>query len=264
VEISNGATLNILDIDLDFFLNRRHTGPALPERLDGDNYKPWDEADVRRFLELNCGLSTARRVPGAFYVEHVGVFHRLRQWQEEREYSLRFRIDHVDAHADLGMGDTSYKYIFEEILQLEPVERAYPRETGGWEKLSSANFLAFAIACGWVSRLTYINDASLMIDLPWLLFRNLDVDSGAIQLKRYSKAQMDKIINGNGGDMRKAAAKTTPLELAPEVPFSRNDYRNFRAESPYGFIFLTQSPGYTPATSDALIPVIQSYMEIAV
>lgn len=265
MEITNGATLNILDIDLDFFLNHKYTSNVSPKkRLDGNFYKPWNEKETRDFLELNCGLSTDKRVPGAYCIEHVEVFHYLRKWQEDHDYSLRFLVDHVDAHADLGTGDASYRYISEEVLHMQMKDRAYPKEKGGWNNLSSGNYLAFAIACRWISRLRYINDEEEMDDCQWFHLKNFEMDSDNIQLKRYSKEQMDYIISGMGGGMHEAACNTTPLELEPEVPFDKIDYRNFSADLPYDFIFLAQSPGYTPASSDALIPVIQSYMEISI
>ena len=263
MEIHKGSILNILDIDLDFFLNHKHTGYAAPKkRLDGNFYKPWDENQTRNFLELNCGLSTTNRVPGVYCIEHVEVFYHLRKWQEQHDFSLRVLLDHVDAHADLGTGDASYRYISEEILQMEVKKRAYPKEKGGWEKLSSGNFLAFAIACRWVNRLRYINDEDEMDDCQWFHLKNFEIDSDIIQLKRYSKEQMDRIISGIDGGMHETATNTKPLELEPEIPFFKVDYRKFTADLPYDFIFLTQSPGYTPVSSDTLIPVIQSYMEI--
>lgn len=77
----------------------------------------------------------------------------------------------------------------------------------------------------------------------------------------YSEAQMQQIIYG-GGYMRDNAFEILPLSLEPPVPFSKVDYDMFISNGDYDLIFLTQSPGFTPATSDELILLITSYIDI--
>ncbi|MGZ3858134.1 MAG: hypothetical protein ACXVLT_13145 [Flavisolibacter sp.] len=111
--------MRILDIDLDFFLNdKAHSSVTSTNRLDEAEYIPWQRKDVKCFLENNCGLNSDRRIPGKKFIHHIEVFNFLRSLQEQNKFQLQFSIDHVDAHADLGMGDSSFVYISAQILTL--------------------------------------------------------------------------------------------------------------------------------------------------
>ena len=66
----------------------------------------------------------------------------------------RFHVTHVDAHGDVGYGDPSYVYLMTELLFLGLKERDSPKT--GDRGLAESNFLAFAIACRWISELVYV------------------------------------------------------------------------------------------------------------
>lgn len=252
--------LKVLDIDLDFFLSEKHTGVVTEtKRLEG-NYVPWEIQKVRSFLEQNCGLNLNKKISGKIFKHHDEVFYYMRDLQIENDFKIRFLIDHVDAHADLGTGDASYKYISENILQRPLNERCFPEKINGWEGLSAGNFLAFAIACRWLEKLNYINVADWADDLQWFLFQDFNPQTDNIQLKHFSAEQMEKIIYGNG--IHEEAKAATPMMLEPKVPFKVIDFNSFISDGRYDLIFLTQSPGFTPASSDQLIPVISEYIRI--
>lgn len=260
--MSTVRTFNILDIDLDFFLNRKHHGSTTSEkRLDSKFYKPWTELQVRNFLEENCGLAHNETISGAYFKHHVEAYYFLRDLQEANGYSLKFNVDHVDAHGDFGMGDSSYLYISSELLHLPPNKRAYPDKIGRSNGLGSGNFLTFAIACQWISRLRYVTNIEWSDDRLWFHHKNYDENCGAIQLKKFSIEQMNNILN-RPTDMKTTALSQTPLGLEPEVPFEKVDHNLFRSGYVYDFILLTQSPGFTPKASDRLIPIIQEYMDV--
>src|SRR2546421_12770717 len=102
--MENKSAIRILDIDLDFFLSNRHMGRVTEtNRLDSHSYKPWKIEKVEEFLENCCGLSKTNKTPGKLFVHHIEVFYFLRQLQEANNFSYKFKIDHVDAHADLGL-----------------------------------------------------------------------------------------------------------------------------------------------------------------
>jgi hypothetical protein len=253
--------MRILDIDLDFFLdNKRTSSVTSTKRLD-DYYVPWSEDETKAFLEQRCGLTTSNKKQGKFFIHHVEVFDYLRSLQEQHNFVLTFSIDHVDAHADLGTGDSSYSYIATDILPKNLRERAYPVKRNGWSGLSSGNFLAFAVACRWITSLNYINNPEWFDDLQWFNFENFDDEANNLQLKQYSEAQMHQIIY-SGGDMRESARAVAPQSLEPLVPFAKVDFNEFTSDGNYDMVFLTQSPGFTPANSDNLIPLIMSYIDI--
>jgi hypothetical protein len=62
--------------------------------------------------------------------------------------------------------------------------------------------------------------------------------------------------------MDERALKITSLDFEPLVPFFKIDYNSFNSDGNYDYIFLTQSPGFTPVSSDSLIPVISSYIDL--
>ena len=69
--------MRVLDLDMDFFLTgvcelaKRGARPSLREA------RPWAEADVRAFLEENCGLSRQTPIPGRVFETHDGALFSL-------------------------------------------------------------------------------------------------------------------------------------------------------------------------------------------
>ena len=47
----------------------------------------------------------------------------------------------------------------------------------------------------------------------------------------------------------------------PIIPLKRVPIAQFEADKPFQYALLAQSPGFTPATSDALIPVFREYID---
>lgn len=254
-------SLKILDIDLDFFLNDKHTGSVTSTtRLDEHEYVPWTAKEVESFLEENCGLNKQNKIPGKYFTHHVEAFYFLRELQESNNFSYQFIIDHVDAHGDLGNWDTSYIYIASELLTKPLIERAYPN-IGGMPGLGSGNFLTFAIACRWIRSLSYINRIDWAKDCPDFYLAELFRPNRGIQLRQFSRQQMDEFIMGTTLNTLRERA-VPPIAVEPLVPFQIENFEEFKSDGDYDYILLTQSPGFTPKSSDALIPVIQNYMQI--
>ena len=248
--------INILDVDLDFFLNDQFTSFNKPKgRLNDKFFIPWKPEGVINYLENNCGLSKNKKIKGKTFTHHNEVFYFLRELQNENDLNLLFSIDHLDAHADLGLGDTSYEYIQTELI-LEPVQNRYNPKEGGRDGLSEGNFLAFAIACRWIKDITYINKREWSDDLAQYLFKNFDTNTNLIELKTLNKAYIHQMIFGNPNVKVPNYSTSEPL-----VPFIKIDSTNFISSKKYDYVLLTQSPEYTPMTSDALIPIIEDYMD---
>ena len=55
--------------------------------------------------------------------------------------------------------------------------------------------------------------------------------------------------------------KFEPIQLEPEVPFNYINSNTFESDGKYDYVFLTQSPGFTPETSDLLIPIFEKYIK---
>ncbi|AUD00880.1 UPF0489 family protein [Spirosoma pollinicola] len=253
--------LKILDLDLDFFINERATDKKLKgkRRLNKTKFIPWEKKQVKDFLENNCGLNPNEKIPGNLFTHHDELFYFLRSLQEKHNFELQFSIDHVDAHADLGYGDFSFYHISSYILNQPLLKRYYPKIRSKSKRLTSGNFLSFAIACRWISTINYINHEAWFNDLPRFFFKDFDFSSNSLELKSYSPSQMKTLIFY--GDLIKAAKESVPLHLEPCVPFKQIIYNNFHSSGNYDFICLTQSPAFTPTTSDDLIPTIMQYVD---
>lgn len=81
------------------------------------------------FLEHQCGL--AAKLPG-FAVEHHGeLFDRWRDAIQIGVLRPPLAVTHVDAHADLGLGDAGYIYLLTTLVHLPLEERLYPQKGEG-------------------------------------------------------------------------------------------------------------------------------------
>jgi hypothetical protein len=247
----------ILDIDLDFFLENIHYGSMADGnlRVSSDKYKPWPKKRVVQFLETRCGLVPGQKIDGAYFVHHRKLFHIMTRFQDISKETLSFSIDHIDGHADLGAGDDCLVYICTNLLFHPPEKRSFLEHRGMKDNLGSGNFLAFAIACRLIGKLNFITHPGKGRDTPTLIFKNYDKNSHVIQLKKFDINLMEETVE-DPDDLR----KFKPVGMEPEVPFRVIPYNEFQSSGGYDFVFLAQSPSFTPVESDRLIPVISKYM----
>lgn len=247
--------MKILDIDLDFFLSDIEYFSD-GSRPSSDDFIPWKEAQVRRFLEINCGLKQNKPVKGCLFVEHHEVFNFWRKLVLEGQLEVPFEVVHVDAHADLGLGDASWGYITGELLH-KPVEERFFPKVGGWDGLGEGNYLAFSLACQWINRLKYIHHPDYENDIVPYYWKGFKSDSGYLQLPQIKKDELDVLLHLENHQLE----KYQPLSLEPAVPFEVISGRDYKEDSTYSYVFLTQSPAYTPPSADKLIPVIMNYID---
>jgi hypothetical protein len=243
--------MRVIDLDLDFFINNiAHNVSDYGKRLDEEFYQPWTEENVRIFLEQNCGLTTSMRIPGRIVRHQDEAFLFWRELIEKGLLKVPFDVVHIDAHADLGLGDASWVYIMGEILHKSIKERMYPKRES--HKLCPGSYLAFAVACRWLKSLTFVLHPKWQNDLAWLHFKNYDDNSKYIQLKKYDPKDIDVMEIRN----------RIPQEVEPEVPFYIINMDEFKDDRPYDYFVLSNSPGYTPASADKLLPIFRDYIDI--
>lgn len=244
-----------MDIDLDFFLSeitRRSDTRVVDPRL-----RVWSESDTRRFLEVQCRLDANAPPHGILCTHHHEVFSHWKRLIAAGELTVPFDVTHIDAHADLGLGlnDCSYIYVFSELLH-QPLDHRSSPKIGSRYGLAEGNFLTFAIACRWIRELTYVHHPELLvpdrIDIGDQMFKDFDSRSGYLQLKCYRPEDL--------ADPFRDLRHISPLALEPEVPLITVNGSQFAATAPFDLAFLTQSPDYTPAAADRLIPVIREYL----
>lgn len=249
------TTLNILDIDLDFFMMHEMVYTGCPEdgqRLPIDEFIPWNEQMVRNFLEDQCGLRRDGLIPGKVLTDHNELFYELRSINEKSVRRPKFHIDHVDAHSDTGLWDDSYNFIFTHWVNYSKEYRSYPPD----EKVKINNFLIFLACAELLSSLNFISLEWNPSDIGHMYFKYVNNKPQAIKFRFYQ----DLLFKSNV-DVLTRLRTWNPNKQSKDIPFEQIYYKNFKSVVNYDYIFLTQSPEYTPVESDELIPIIKEYMQ---
>jgi hypothetical protein len=214
--------------------------------LDADYFPAWSLQDALDFRETRCGL--IGRLPG-FVVEHYGeLFYRWRDAIDAGRLRAPFHVTHVDAHADLGLGDAGYVHLMTDLVWRRPDER---REPG--EHVADGNYLAFAIGCRWLSGLDYVfnrddRDGEGAGDLMPYLFPGFRPGADYIEIATVTRSQIDDLLSFQ---------KPEPQRVEPPVPFRAMGWREFTAVAPFDMVCLARSPEYTPVTCDVLFDAVR-------
>lgn len=232
----------VLDIDLDFFV--QPVAVMLPDdgpRLSGDDYSVCSPEAVLAFLREQCGLDGKR--PGWVITHHDEAFWMWRDAIDNGLLQPRFHVTHVDAHADLGLGDAGFVHLITDVMP-RPVEQRSASEVVQHE-LGFGNWLAFAAACQWVNDLDYVFCPGGGSDLmPF----HLSTDRQYLELKAATREQL-----------KRAQHSGEPLQGDPDprIPLRQIRAEEFGAEGSYDAIVLSQSPGYTPEDADVILDLIR-------
>jgi hypothetical protein len=249
--------MRFLDIDLDFFLDGIAHCPEPGRRLSGKDYTPWGTKRVREFLEKQCRLARGNRIPGRFVRDHDAAFDHWEALRRQTSRPFTLDVTHVDAHADLGFGDASWKHLMTDILHQPVANRV--KAARGQNRLSLASYLVYAAACRWLSSVEYVHPDGKPNDLAWLHFQNFDPASGYLELKAYPTSDVDTCIKH--GDLKACMQKLTASAIEPLIPFVVRDGRSWVASDPFDRALLCHSPEFTPRAADALIGVFSEYID---
>ncbi len=250
--------MNILDIDLDFF----QTGAEhfvlnnQKERLQNEEIKPWSVKDVVDFLENKCHLDKQNKIPGQIVEYHHEVLNLWRILIETKKLSTPFSVYHVDAHADLGLGDCSYVHILSNLIH-KPLDERILDTFEDSTKLNCGNYLAYAIANRWLKKLHFIVNKSWVPDLfPYYIIPKKSFNYGHhnlhIQLRKFNPEQIRDLFESD----------PIPLGYEPKIPFEIIPLEKFNEAKKFNYIFLSKSPNFTKSETDKLIPIISEYIDI--
>lgn len=244
--------MRVLDIDLDFFVSKIAYFRADVERLDSQDYRMQSIRTVRKFLEDRCLLNRATPVPGRIVEHHDEAFYFWRELINSGDLTAPFSVTHVDAHADLGLGDRGYVYLMGELLHL-PVERRVDpiRSSDG---MGPGNYLAFAVACRWIKEINFVPHPKSRQDLMPYHFLGYDTSSGVIELKSCNPDAFKKIWFEATDEGLGVIARE------PHVRFVRTEKAKFRAVQPFDKVVVSRSPGFTPAEADGILGEIRRYV----
>jgi hypothetical protein len=244
--------MRILDLDLDFFVHGVvHWRAFDADHVDGSEYPAWDWPAVESFLTERCLLT--EKLPGIVVERHAELFFRWRDAIDADVFNPPFAVTHVDAHADLGLGDAGYMHLMTELLY-EPAERRLEPDTGD-TGLDDGNWLLFAIACRWLKELTYVYSSDSEEDgnpgdILALAMEDFDPGAGNIELKAATRRAIE---NSSYGALN--PPKVDAYE--PKVPFTALGWRRFQASEPFDVVCLTRSKAFTPPQSDAIFDAIR-------
>lgn len=233
--------MRVLDLDMDFFLSDPCPLAPLGERPDESCASMWSEEEIVRFLEEQCGLSREHPVPGAIFDTHDKA---LDYWQarlDEGSLQAPFEVVHVDTHSDLAFGPPGTGYVLNVVLSRLPSQRADIALYRKGVELDEANYLLFALAFRWISRLAYVRNPKSHQDIP----RQLLDTEGNIHLRSF----ISQMMEGKNGP-------------EPVIPFDvYNDYRQFQ-QTGYDFVTMAQSPRYAPRSADRIMEIVGRYVAL--
>ncbi len=266
--------MKILDLDLDYFMGDISTNipESSTERLSEEYYgaSVWEEDRIRCFLENNLGLSTNRKIKGRVVSGHNESLFFWKGLIEKGELTTPFEVVHVDSHADLGLGYSSWKYILDILLQHPVPERSihnrYVDCFGNEREEGIGDYLLFAIAYQWISKLTYCaNPNGDKNDYLWNTLKEFHENfiwdksvENVIQLVCNPEIEFPDF---NDSDyVKKEYLKAGKKE--PEVPMLIiPTIEEVKYNGDFDFAVLAKSPNYTPASLDFMIDIFREYLE---
>lgn len=231
--------MRVLDLDMDFFLSGPCPLAEFGKRPAEACAQVYSDEKVIRFFEEQCGLSRKHPIPGAIFDTHDKALDFWQARLKEGKLTAPFEVVHVDTHSDLAFGPPGTGYVMNVVLSRPPSRRVTLEDYRKAVELDEANYLLFALAFRWISRLTYVRNPKSHADIPGLL---LDGD-GQIHLRSYVSALMEGM---NGRE--------------PVVPFDVfDDYKLFSGGG-YGFVTMAQSPRYAPQSADRIMDLLRPYI----
>lgn len=240
----------VLDLDLDIFVNPLvEFCKESEDRADSGQFSLAPFEFIMDSLDRRLKLSDDEEAPGDCLVYHSEVYYRWRSLVQSGRLKVPFEVVHVDGHADLGMGDASYVYLFEEWIY-EANKMKNPK-TGGWRGLGSGNYLAFAIANGWVGKLTYVCHDSEPDDLTPVMFKDWDVTSNYLETKKVKPGEFESKMTGMN-------LHAIEYERDRLVPFKMVKISDYVSDTRFDYAYAVKSPSYTPVELDALDPVLEA------
>lgn len=266
--------MKVLDLDMDYFMEE--VANNIPEtysgRLEEDEFirSVWTADEVVSFIEGNLGLSKDRKIPGRIVCGHNESLFFWKELISKGNLIVPFEVIHVDSHADLGLGTDSATFISKELLQWPVEER--PNHSihvncfGQKCAEGIADYLLYAIAYRWISRLTYCGNPNTECnDYDVYTLKNFEEEyvrqepvDNIIQLL-YNPSM--KCPHRYMDELWKIRAYIDASKKEPEVPFRIiSTIADVKYQGDFDYAVLAQSPNYTPANADYIMDVFRQYI----
>ncbi|BES65585.1 hypothetical protein SANA_20240 [Gottschalkiaceae bacterium SANA] len=235
----------VLDLDLDFFVSGIVDNAADFRVSEGKIYS-WDIDRFCDFLESKCKLSKNSRAKGCMVKKHHGCYLAWRELVQKADLKIPFDVIHVDAHSDFGLGSSSWTEVVFDLLHREVRDRAYP------SKLNEGNYLTYAIANRWIKEISFVQHPNWEMDYMQIYMKDFNDFSGYIELKGYEKQSVLDYPS---------LFKIKPKVVETAVKLNELTEKEFRLETKPDYVFISQSPSYTPQSADRLLDVFKEYIE---
>lgn len=265
--------MKLLDLDMDYFMDDIAIGTpeSITQRLSEESYgnSVWSEKRVRDFLENNLGLSKSNKIKGRIVTGHNESLFFWKELIEKGELTPPFEVVHIDSHADLGLGYSSWTYILDYLLQHPVSERPtynhYQDCYGNMKAEGIGDYLLFAIAYRWISKLTYCaNPNGDKNDYIWDTLKDFHENliwaepvENNIQL--VCNPEMDFLDYDATDEEKKKYLDSSVKE--PEVPMLIiPTIEAVKYNGDFDFIIMAQSPNYTPASADFIMDIFREYI----
>jgi hypothetical protein len=269
----------ILDVDLDIFvtpISQFHSDT----RLRDEEYDVVDIETVKRFMEVQCGLCVGAPKPGGVFEEHDELFSAIKSFVQEGRIQTPIDLVHVDAHADLALGQWApISYLLRDLMHRPAAERLDPILGSGG--LNRGSVILFLVATEWLKSLGYVHHPDDGNDFREFF---LEYEMGRDELEhpdfeqcrddpRYQKMLAEAPTTGQSyfhiPRLKDPKAvidllyvdSTVPRisEKGRRIPFNRVPWREFN-DPGFDFVFVTRSPGFTPPSADAVFELLCSYV----
>ena len=139
----------------------------------------WTSSRVVSYLHERLALDHRRRLPGRSFESHEEFLEHLEKFGEP------VHLYHLDAHADLGIGQDCYRFRAEFLALSVPERRLKFQEF----MPRQGDFLLYAVACGFVDELDYVTHPDIFRyqpDIPIGMDRwRHKYDNGYLDLFRF-------------------------------------------------------------------------------
>lgn len=266
--------MKILDLDMDYFMDDIASGisESKLDRLSEDDYgmAVWNRERVINFLESHLGLSKKNKIKGRIVAGHNGS---LVFWKElilKGLLNVPFEVIHVDSHADLGLGYSSWKYILEQLIQFPVKERSqhnrYMDCFGKTTEEGIGDYLLFAIAYRWISRITYCANPKgdkndYLVNTLKGFHENYIWDKPVENIIQLAYNPNMDIPDGDASEIVKQAYFAN-AKIEPEVPMLIiPTIEDVKFDGNFDYAVMAQSPNYTPASADYIMDIFREYIE---
>lgn len=253
--------MRILDIDMDYFLKEipiMISGNSTV-RISDDDYPVWSKDEVIDFFENRLGLSKEIKIKGKIVTHHNEALYHWRKLIQECRLSVPFEVVHIDSHADLGLGYPSWVFILDSLLSVSVEERIkienYRDIFEKYYEPSIGDYLLFALAFRWISKLVYVcNPADMGNDYVWMILKDGIEPNDKIQLAYNKEMKAVEIAS-------KTEKYYATAYREPEVDFEivrRVEDVSYNGD--FDYIIFCVSPNYTPAAADFIIEIMREYI----